>query len=406
MKTNKTWQRTKRPDRGRDGAALVISLLLIGLLSFLAATVYQLTRGEVFSAVYQQRHSTAFFQTEAGVRYALSRLSQMVYDGTLEMTNLVETVYIPPPEGYTFEPITELHRLPNGRWYSMTVTGRHENAKSVIRATVTRPRMLAGTGIFGNMDLRLQPNEEIYSYDSRDLLNPTPANSTGQANIGSNILITMLNNIILDGLVLVGMDEFGAQGTAPVGYEYDLVERIEPDPLGARDGPLAQFFAFYSDPAHNDNATAGILNNKVDVKPNVPLEMGGGIYYIEDMYVGPNCTINVTATPDNPAIVFLRGPMRLQPGCIFNMNNGEPTNLMIFSDSEEEVRLQPSNIFRGLVYAPYADLQIQPLGVMCGVFWGNTATLQPNEEIYIDLALLDKFRSVNVRMVQWEEIVD
>ncbi|HBA83966.1 MAG TPA: hypothetical protein DCZ95_07735 [Verrucomicrobia bacterium] len=399
-------RRSRSAPHARQGGALVICLLLLGLLSFFAGSVYRLTVPEVASSIYQRNERMAFYNAEAGVQYIISQLSAGLKTGALKLTSAVERVNYTAPEGYQFDPVYTLTRLPNNKWMTFVVTGRFEKAAAVIQATVSRPRLLTDAGIFGNISLTVQPNNEIFSYNSNDTPAPLETDSTHEANIGSNELLSMLNNIFLDGICLLGESLFGVEPLPPSGYPSEDVDRIEPDPLGARNGPLGSLFNYYNNPVRNNNAAAGIANNAINLHNHDVMTLPGGVYYLTSLDLGSGSTLKIGGTPDNPTVIFLHGPMTSQPNSDINVTNGLPTNFLIYSDASDEIRIQPNNDFRGLIYAPYASLRFQPGGSLYGVFWGNTAILLPNNDIFIDLALLDDFLSTNVRLEQWKQLIE
>ena len=402
MKTTHDRERAK----GRDGGVLVAAMLILGLLAVLVGSLYQLQLPELVSAAYQRRERAAFYNAEAGVQYAMREINSGLQSGLINATDTVQSVNITAPAGYSFDPITSLSLLPNGRWMSFIVTGRYQNAKAVVEASVTRPRLMTDAGIFGDLDLRCQPNGEIYSYRSSEDPTPTAAESTGEANIGSNEGITLLPHLILDGVVLLGESPSGSSPAPPSGYEYEEVGRIDPDPLGALDGALSDAFIFYSDPANNKNTAAGIAGNRIDLGPNKTFTLPGGKYYLVELSLGARSTLNVTAPVTNPAVIFLNGPLTFQPNCDVNVTNGLPSNFFIFSKANSEIRMQPNGAFSGFVYAPFADIRLQPGGALRGVFWGKTVRLQPGNDVFIDVDLLDRFLSARVNMVQWRRIIE
>jgi hypothetical protein len=86
---------------------------------------------------------------------------------------------------------------------------------------------------------------------------------------------------------------------------------------------------------------------------------------------------------------------------MFNVTNGIPSEVFIFSRSSDPITVQPNGDFAAFVYAPYADIAIKPNSDARGVFWGNTVDLQPGNNLFIDVALLDDFRSYQVELTQW-----
>lgn len=390
---------------GRGGFVLLTSLALLFLLSMIVVSLMEVTLSDKTGATFATREKLAFYQAEAGVRYVMSKINADILAGTLRLTNPVHQVSYPPPAGYTFEEVRTLYMLPNTSWYAFTVTGRTENAVAIIEATVRRPRLLSDLGIFGDLLLNAQPNVHIYSYNSDILLNPTPADSTGQANIGSNQSIIFRPGVILDGLITLGAALNGFVPSPPAGYDFVSVGRVDPDPLGAIGGPLAAAFAYYSVAANNNNAAAGIVGNRINLGPGSTLTLPPGKYYLTDIYMPANSTLNVPSSPTNPTVIYLDGQCRIQPNANINISAGQPSNFYIFSNEDDEVKIQPNGDFRAFVYAPYAPLDLQPNGAIHGIFWGKTVYLLPGNDIFVDVSMLDDFLATQVILEQWRRII-
>ncbi len=385
-----------------SGMILFPAILLISLITLAAASLVGVTIAELKSTSYSIRAQKSFYDAEAGVRHVINCINSDLKAGTFSLyqeTSSVITVAYSAPSGYQFDPVTALIPIGNNNRYIFTVTGHYANARSVIEVTVQRPRLFGGIGIFGGDEVEFQTGLGIYSYHSDVTTNPTAAVSTGEANVGSNGGITVQNHTVVDGWFYMGADDDGYHHVGPAGYDWTNVEHILSDPLGARDGPLAEAFEYYSN--HNDNASAGIASNMININANDSMTLSGGRYYLEDLYMGPKSTLTVTATPENPAIIYLHGSIRIQPNLEIVVTNGTPSSFYIFSDSEDEIQLQPHSMLRAFVYAPYANMQVQPNSQLAGFFWGKSVRLQPGSDIFIDVSLLDRFLAAEVRIVQW-----
>lgn len=362
----------------------------------------------------------------------------ILFDKTFS-TNDIENIYYSAPDGYEFDTITQLRRMADNRSYMFAVTGRCQKARAVIKVAVRRPRILLA-GMYGNEELLLQPHGEIYSYDSSVTTDPAPANSTGEANAGSNNNILLRPGVVLDGVLLLGEDEFGFSPAPIAGYANQKVGRMDPDPLGADTGMLAEAFAYYSDPDHNDNATVGgtdddgddgpgggppgdgppgkdkdkggnggggaITENILNLGPNESIEIAGGHYYLERLYVGPNSTLNLTGNSSDPVVFFLTGEVDIKPNSEVVTASGKPTDFLLFSNSDDDIKLFPNGDFEGLIYAPYADINLQPNSAVRGLVFGNNLTLNPGSESFIDTCLLDVLTAPYVEVTQWRHVVN
>lgn len=117
--------------------------------------------------------------------------------------------------------------------------------------------------------------------------------------------------------------------------------------------------------------------------------------------MAPKSQLTITATPENPAVIYLHGSIRIQPNLEIVVTNGTPSSFYIFSDAEDEIQLQPQSMLRAFVYAPYAPMQVQPNSQLAGFFWGKSVTLQPGSDVFLDVSLLDRFLAAEVRIIQW-----
>ena len=390
----------------KKGTVLVTCLLLLTALSFVAASLLRLSIPNVRAAGYHKRERVAFYNAEAGVHYVVNRMCDEMSSGTLQLNASNVTVNYTSPDG-SFEPVTTLSVMPDGIGYMFTVTGQYENAKSVIEASVVRPQLFRNLGVFGDEEIQIQPHGEFYSYDSRSLLNPSPSDSTGEANGGSNGQIDLKPHIFWDGIFMLGESLLGVPVTPPSGYDSINIGRIEPDPLGAVGGALEQGFIYYSDPANNDNATVPeIVNEKIDMGPKTTITLPGGRYYLQEVYLGPKSTMIVSATPSDPAIIYLDGPLQFQPNSSVNNTAGRPSNFFVFSRVSDDIDIQPNDEFRGFIYAPYAEIRLQPHNDIYGVLWGKIVRCQPQGDVYVDVSLLDQFQAKHVVLYQWRQLVN
>ena len=393
-----------KTDKNQSGVVLIVCVLMLSMISLIAGSLVNVTTSEYKSSVYAVRAQQALYDAEAGVRYAINCINADLRSGGITFASNPDSINVAysAPANFNFDDITELTRLNNNGWYMFSVTGHSANVKSVLEVTICRPGLFGDVGVFGGDSVELQPWQCTYSYRSTDILAPTPADSTGEANVGSNGKITVKPHVTLDGIFILGCDELGVYYTLPSGYPGEYVPRIDPDPLGARDGALA--VAISNAVTVNDNAAAGIVGDVINLGAHASQTISGGHYYVTDFYLGSHSTLTVNATPEDPAVFYLQGGFRLQPHCNLNITSGTPRSFYIFSDSGDDVRLQPNLDFMGFIYAPYADIRVQPHNDYYGVLWGASVRIQPGGDIFVDVSLLDEFYSAYVEIVQWKRL--
>lgn len=392
-------------DRGREGVVLIVCALLIVAITFIAGTTAQTLRPEIRGARYYRNERRAFYNADAGVQYVIDRISEDIKNGAIDMELDVISVNYTAPEGYFFEPVTEIRRMPDEESFVFRVTADVDGARSSIEAAVQRGTILK-QGAFGNALMQLQPNIEFYSYDSSVTTTPATADSTGEASSGSNEEIVVRPNVVLDGIFLLGKSPEGNRPDEVDGYENKLVDRMNPDPLGMEDGMLASAMEFYSDPANNDNESVGIEDNSINLGSHSSITLPGGRYYLENLSTGPHTEIIADGTFEDPVIIFSGGNIDIGSGCNITTSSGRPTDLLIFSSSSENIKINPNGNFHGLVYAPLAELEFQPNNALYGVFFANELTVRPGSASFFDTSLLSRLHAPYVELRQWRHLIE
>ena len=160
----------------------------------------------------------------------------------------------------------------------------------------------------------------------------------------------------------------------------------------------------YSNPAKNNNAAAGIAGNKIDLKTKEEFTLEPGFYYLNKFETASQTTVTLNGTPDDPIVIFLDGPLFTATSTEFVMASESPRSFFIFSNSSEEIRVQPKNEFRGMVYAPYADVKIQPNSHAYGAWGANNIQLQPNGNAFVDTRTVNEFLNANMTVMHWKEV--
>lgn len=389
------------------GAVLVSSLLILFVLSITMAALFRPNLAEYKGAQYFNREREAFYQAEGGIRYVMACIGNDMANGTMAFTNAVENVYYPAPANFAFSTVTNLVRLPDGKKYVFQIVGSNGNVQVKLEATVKRRSVFGDRGIFGGNGLELAPNLAIASYDSSTTTGtPTIAESTGEANVGSNGGIVIRPGVTIDGMIYYGDSSYMLSSYAS---QSAYVGQTSPDPLGAATGSLASTFTFYSSAGNNDNATKAapaISGSEINLASDHEMSLSGGNYYLTGITMNNHCTLYVNGTPTNPVVIYLEGGANFgtQPNIV--VLNNLPTAFYIFSRSSESIIIKPNNDFVGFVYAPYAEVELYPNGRIYGGVWAGEVDLKPGTELFIDTSVLGKFGSPQVDLVQWRQVTD
>lgn len=399
-------------DPARDGSVMMSVMVLFGILSIVALTMYTVASTEVMLTGRYIRTQNAFFDAEAGIQQVKADIERALEDGSLVLDEPVETVFFTSSSPFNWKPVRQLAQMANSNLYSMVVTGQFLNAEAVIEALIGQKNLLLGLGVYGDKSVRGQPNGSIRSYQSS--ANPVPVSSSGQAGVGSNESIVLQPGSTVDGGIFLGLSEDGSVPvcTVPAGIPVEqLNEHIEADPLGAQGGNLADLFTFYSSPANNNNANAvpPITGNTISDDVTLP----PGSYYIEDLVLGPGETMELCGTPEDPVVIYFSGDQSndeliIKPNAIlsYTQTPANPNSFLIFSDTENDITLQPNQDFQGMIYAPYAEVLVQPNNDFFGTVWAGDAKILPGGDLWIDMLLVEKFKSVSLEIASWKELRD
>ena len=286
------------------GIVLVAGLMFLALLTILAATAYLLSTTDVKISANYKHSEEAFNQAEAGVQYGIAVIQNGLEAGTFSVPTLTgsgNAVALPSSSHADFSfSLSSMEKMGNNSYKFISTGTGTQGATARVNVTVKRGSEFE-LGVFADTLLDLDQSSGYYSYNSNDISNPTPGDSTGQGDIGSNGTInagSASNGIIVDGDVV-----FGNDGTADAAYynpakpvqtvngeDGAYVGEIDADPLNLTGGVLtADVEAHF---ATNDNLlvasglTGTNLNNGIINQP--------GDYFFTEI------TGNLTLNPSSP----------------------------------------------------------------------------------------------------------
>jgi len=421
----------RRTAWNEKGMVLVTAILLLAVIVILGTTAYLQISGNLKIGSNYRQAKRAFFEAEAGIQYVLKKIEEDV--GTLFFLTTPsaagQTVTLPAyaaPSGFTFTAPSTLTDLGDSK-YRFRVAGQASgNASATLEVDIIAVRRsLLDFGLFGDGTVDLKAESHMYSYDSRVTPNPDPTAfpgaSTGLCDVGSNTQINAYMDTYIDGDTALGESSAGVQGTwnpsgVPIvtGEEGLTVDRVDPDPLGAVGGALATQFSTVI--TTNDNDLVPELqggNTVIDLSGTMTLvgKSGGANYYITSLTLRNGSTLVIDAT-NGPVNVFLSGTLDAEEGDLEAKNgsqinnNALPTDFNLYSDSTQRIVFKHGSDFKGMVYAPYAPVEIKNSGNIYGLLWGNTVDIKNSGEFYFDTAFQTKFPSNKYRFTQiaWRDV--
>jgi len=410
LTTTDFWDRRK----GERGIVLVVVVLMFSALALLAGLVFVVATTDLRITAHFKRAADALYAAEAGVRYVCMRIEQELAAGTLTLTNPVETVNYAAPTGLTFETVTELSRIfPTDHYYFRTV-GRALHSKNTLEATFRRASVFE-MALFGDDSVDLKAYGNIYTFDSAVTPNPTSSDSCGGALVGSNGELATGQDTYIDGSFVLGEDAAGTPGSwkeTPQGGSIISGEPavpsewIDPDPLGAIGGALAQEFIYYSVATSNDNWSAAPAitppQNSIRLGNGETMTLSYGNYYVSEIVLNNGAQLDIDSA-SGPVKIYLTGKLEAKTGSTINFN-GLAANFSIFSNSTAPVTLKHNGSFRGLLYAPYADVTIMNTADLYGIVRGKTLSVKNSGDIYLDVSLMRKYPSNQILLLAWKDV--
>jgi len=393
------------------GFVLPLGLIFLAIIALLGTTAVIVTTTDLKIGTNYKLNEQAFYDAEAGGQYSIAKIEEGLANNTLTLAGNSINVNYTAPAGFSFDTITTLTRVGATSNYSFQVTGHSSNASSTIELVFVRD-FLFQYGAFGDEQVDMKKNGAVYSYDSSVTPNPVPADSTGEGDVGSNEEVMVHSGTYIDGNVGLGDDGAGneavytASGTPTITGDIADVPRVDPDPLGAIGGDLAADFVTYS--VTNDNASAGITGDVILLGNGESFTLYGksdrANYYLTDIELKNGSTLNIDATIGDVNI-YLTGGLDAKNGSSINLT-GNPPNFTIFSNSTEKIDFKHSSIFKGTVYAPYADIDVKHSADVYGMIWANEVDIKNSGEVYFDTALKDKWLADTVSIVSWREVLN
>jgi hypothetical protein len=385
-------------------------LAVLSGLAAIGATMFIITTTDIRIAGNHKQEVESFYQADAGIQYAKSRIEALLAAGSISLSTPAEAVTITPPTGYNFDPLSNLVRqvdLAANDIYMMAVTGRATNSSTRIEATFRR-RPAFRMGVFADGSVDMKEGGSIYSYDGEVTQNPTPAGSTGEADSGSNGIITTHVGTFLDGNLLLGADAFGATaewaepggGSTITGEEGLQIGRVEPDPLGALGGGslAAKFLAVK---ASNMNSTVGIASTGGTLSGSKTLSSGD--YYISNIILGNGDALSINATSGPVSIYLYSSGAECKNGSTINVT-GKAADFRIYSNNGSTINLKHGSDFRGFIYAPFADVIVYNSGNFYGAVWSHDLEIKNSGDFFVDVSILKKFLSNKIQMLTWKEV--
>ena len=358
-----------KKERGQEGIALVITLLVMTILLIMGSAFMSISSTETLIAINERNRVQAYHLAEAGAELAIAQLNaNSNYAGTGEQAlgpgTYTVTVACVPAGAPPCPPATPDQRIITAMGCVRNCTPPSAMSRVEMRVQRGSPFQFAFYGLGVTL---LEDGVVVDSYDSAVADYPSGAGS--EAHIGSNGNITLgTGNTVKGNAQAGGTVTLGAGSTitgtttAPAPpVTFPPVDTTPPSP-----------------PAPNLNVADGTT-----------VALPAGTYYFNAIDVGANATLNITG----PVVIYMTGTFHAQGGAKINAtaaSTRKPTDLLIFSSAvgEDAVKgYEGGGQFRGAIHAPDAEVEFSAGWTIHGSLIGTQIDIEDNVQFHYDRAL-------------------
>jgi hypothetical protein len=405
------------------GVVLFTAMMFVLIMSILGAVAYVITANDSAISVNLEVSRKAFYSADAGARFALASIQKGLKANTMTLPETDGAVASLSSCRLSSDPdITDIRfeYLPAGapvltriaeNEYQFTARGYgSKNADADIRVTF-KNRSALKFGAFGDKGFTAPAFSNFYTYDSTVTLIPGGDDGTNSCDIASNQSVNLSDNTEVHGHIGIGSNGtmnavYNPSGSPEPqihggGDAVRVVGRVEPDPLGVSGGVYAQ--KFNDCRIFSDN---GVIPSDLTLETGQAVTLsgkpGGARYYFTKIELknGAAMTIDTSA---GPVHIYMSGELNGKNGTITH-DGGDPKKFAIFSDTADPVSLSNASAFYGVIYAPYADLEIYNHATLYGAILAGTVEVKNSGNFYFDRALKDKYLTQDVILSSWYDV--
>lgn len=440
---------------GEKGSALIIALIMMLVLSALAASLVFITQIEVSSATLYKETEQARYVAESGAQSVEDWLAHYNTTGlTPDLTKIDGTKYpalyngnpvLLVSSGWTgstanypdstaasnfssyFNSSTNGNNIPTvpGAQYNIqaqlmsartirilgggtgvlqswkvtsqgNVTGVR-NAQSQVKLDVTNfPSTIFNYGAFGDSTscsaIYLNGLASTDSYDSsQGPWNSSTNSQLANGNVGSN------GSTDLSGAnaVIHGMDAWSNNACgAPSGSHYGTVKQISPLVLP----PVPTWNPPGSAQNCGSTITPGTYCSSVSISGQSTVTLSGsGTYYMDALSISGKGSI--TVSPPGSQVVIIINPSSSGPSIsgngISNVGTGDsPANFQIVYGGTGASSIVGNGTTQAVLYAPKSNVSVTGNGGLMGAVYGNTVSFVGGAQLHYDRQLADSLNTV------------
>ncbi|RKX20406.1 MAG: hypothetical protein DRP35_06105 [Candidatus Zixiibacteriota bacterium] len=381
--------------KNESGAALIITLSLLMILSLIGITSIETAHTDVELSFNQQQAEKAFFIAEAGSNRAYVKLNNNNdWDTGFVNIQINDGTYDVAVRNFLDDPSLDDTVI-------ITSSGTFREALSIIELTaVPEYSSQFKFGMFGKDSIHIKNGMYVDSYNS-DSGSYAATADTLHGDVGSNGFIDIKNGASIGGNVvtsLVGGASVNPGATVTGEIVDDIPEQIPPDiPQSEFDWAEA-----------NNDAGTGFSGSSYTYNPSTNsliakgnLELSEGVYFFSSIILKNSASL--TVTPGDEVTIYVTGDIELKNSAEVNPG-GTPSDLMIYSQGD--FVLKNSGDFYGTFYNPNGVADLRNSGSFYGAVVAGYTIAHNSSNFHYDrnLGTLDGDPTGKMAIVGWREL--
>lgn len=381
------------------GAALLIALSLLILLSLLAISAADRSQTDIEMSYNQLHEEQAFYLAEAGVNQAVAALNEdnswrVGYNDVTLGKGTYSVTMIDSSTDSTLDDSVLLRS-----------EGFVDGSYSIIElTTVPEYRSLFQQGLFADAGISMARNTctDSYNADSGSYA-ATVVDSLGS--IGSNGTINSAKDVVFGGDVSVATEgglSFGPFNTIN-GDTTSTADSVDLDLIPDSEYDWAKSVSSAPGGISGSGYTYDPITNSLTTGSFANIELSSGVYYFSDMTFGQGTVFSLA--PGAEVTIYVTGDITLAQSSTMN-SGGNPADLLIYS-SGSSLLFNQDNVFVGSFYGPNADIQYDQTTQAYGSLVGSSIQMDKGACFHYDRHLTDLVMRATGKYlgVAWEEVI-
>lgn len=382
-----------------NGAALLIVLALMAMLSIVAFMSVDRSTTDIELSYNQLHEDQAFYIAEAGAKQALRELNE---------DNDWRTGYVREALGDGSFSVEIIDSTIDASLYDTIIvrsTGRVQAAAATVEfENVPEYRHPFKYAMFAEAGISLDRNTctDSYNSDSGSYVD-TYLDSLGS--LGTNGTVSTSKDVVIGGDVQTatpGGLSFGVNNTVN-GDTTSTMDSVNLDLIPASEFEWAKLTSNALSGISGSGYTYNNATKSLSSGSSGSIELQSGVYYFSSIELEQDSKL--TLAPGADVTIYVTGDVVLRQNSTIN-DGGNPADLIVYSDGGT-LQFDQGNTFYGGFYGPNAHIQYDQTTQVFGSLVGNTIQMDKGACFHYDRNLMNLTKGTTglIYMVAWSESI-